>query len=136
MSGYQKRLPVIDEVSRPFWNGCREGVLRMQRCRICGHLWWPIGPVCTACLSADYEWPELSGHGELWSFIVYHHKFNAAWADDLPYNAALVRLAEGPTMVSNVVGVPLGELRVGMLLEASFSAVTPEVTIAQFRPRG
>jgi uncharacterized OB-fold protein len=133
MSEYTKKLPVIDDLHRPFWDGCRAGVLKMQRCRDCGHQWWPIGPVCTACLSTDFEWVDLSGRGELWSFIVYHHKMNAAWADDLPYNVALVRLEEGPTMVSNVVGTDLADLEVGLPLEVTFDAVTDEVSIPRFR---
>ena len=28
-------LPQIDDVNRPFWDGCRDGVLLLQRCSDC-----------------------------------------------------------------------------------------------------
>jgi len=47
-----------------------------------------------------------------------------------------VALDEGPRMISNVVGVPPAEIRVGMPLEVVFEAVSPEVTLPKFRVAG
>lgn len=131
MTVYDKPLPVIDEHARPFWEACKSHRLVTQRCLNCGHLRWPLGPACTNCLSPEYEWAELAGEGEVYSFIVYHHAFHPAFKDDLPYNVALIRLDEGHTMIANVVG---GDVAVGQRVRVEFDDVTDEVAIPRFRP--
>jgi uncharacterized protein len=127
-------LPTIDDVNRPFWDGCREGVLRLQRCNACGELRYPISPVCPTCLSVDYGWDELSGRGEVYSFGVFRHAYNDAWRDRVPYNVALIKLAEGPTLISNVVDIDPEALRVGLRVRVVFEAETDEITVPRFQP--
>ena len=31
---YAKPLPVLDSETQPFWEGCRQGKLRLQRCTV------------------------------------------------------------------------------------------------------
>ena len=135
MSEYKKPLPTITDVNRPFWEGCREGKLKMQKCRACGHIRYPISHVCPDCLSYDFDWTSLSGRGEVFSYVVFHQLYNKAFAEDVPYNVALVQLEEGPRMYSNVVGVDNDAVKVGDKLEVTFDPVTPEVTIPRFRLR-
>lgn len=127
-------LPVVDEVNRPFWDGCREGVLRLQRCGGCGRLRYPISTVCSVCTSRAVEWEAVSGAGTVYSFGVFRHAYNDAWRGRVPYVVALVELAEGPTMISNVVGVAPEAVRVGQAVSVVFDAVTPEVSVPHFRP--
>ncbi len=134
MTTYQKQLPTIDDENRPFWEACRNGELRLQKCQDCGHIRYPIQYVCPSCLSERTEWTRLSGKGEVLSRLVFHQVYNKGWAGDVPYNVVLVQLDEGPRMFSNVVGVPNEEVTVGMRLDAVFEAVTPEVTIPRFKP--
>ena len=49
MSAGQIPLPRPTELSRPHWDGCRDGVLRYQRCRDCGAAVFIPQPVCTGC---------------------------------------------------------------------------------------
>jgi uncharacterized OB-fold protein len=37
------------------------------------------------------------------SWVVYHHGYHEYYAARLPYNVAVVELAEGPRLISNVV---------------------------------
>jgi hypothetical protein len=134
MKDYQKPLPAVDEGSRPFWEACKRGQLVVQQCNECGHRRWPLGPVCTQCLSPAHHWVELSGLGEVWSWIIYHHIFHPAFASDVPYNVALIRLEEGHTMISNVVADDLSSLRVGMKVRVVFDDVTPDISIPRFTP--
>jgi uncharacterized OB-fold protein len=69
----------------------------------------------------------------VFSYIVFHQVYNQAFRQDVPYNVALVQLAEGPRMYSNVVGVPNEAVKVGDALEVVFDPVTPEITIPRFR---
>ena len=38
MSEYLKPLPTLNKDNRPFWEGCKQGKLRMQCCGACGHV--------------------------------------------------------------------------------------------------
>ncbi len=135
MSEYLKPLPTLCAENRPFWDGCREHKLRMQQCGGCKHVRFPISPVCPRCLDDAFEWLDLSGRGEVFSYIVFHQVYNKAFAADAPYNVALVQLEEGPRMYSNVVGVPNDAVKVGDKLEVVFDPVTDAITIPRFRLR-
>jgi uncharacterized protein len=135
MSDYAKPLPTITDENRPFWEGCTEGKLRMQQCGECGHIRYPINHCCPKCLSYKFEWKELSGRGEVFSYVVFHQLYNKAFEKDIPYNVALVQLEEGPRMYSNVVGVDNDAVKVGDKLQVTFDPVTPEITIPRFKIR-
>jgi uncharacterized OB-fold protein len=127
-------LPAIDDGNRPFWDGCREGVLRLQRCE-CGHLRYPVAPLCPRCLSTSATWEEVSGHGEIYSFAVFRHSYNEAWRDRIPYAVALVRLDEGPIVISDVAVDDPAAVHVGMPVEVVFEQVDDEVAVPAFAPR-
>ncbi len=52
---------------------------------------------------------------------------------DAPYVLAIVELAEGLRMTSNIVATP-EEVRVEMAVSVFFDDVTPEVTLVKFKP--
>ena len=131
---YDKPLPDTSDGSAPFWEGCAQHELRIQECSVCGHRRWPIGPVCTACLSPEHTWVTLPGTGEVWSWIVYHQSFNKAWEPDLPYNVALIKVDGAHTMISNLVDVEPDAVHVGQRVEVVFEDATDEISIPKFRP--
>ena len=96
-------LPVRDELSTPYWNDLAEGRLTFQRCRGCGHAWLPSRAECPRCLGTDWQREVAGGKATLVSWVVYHHAFHPAFADRLPYTVAVVELAEGPRLISNIV---------------------------------
>ena len=57
-----------------------------------------------------------------------------AFADQVPYNAIVVRLEEGPYMVSNLVDFAPEELRVDLPVEVTFTDVSDGVALPHFRP--
>jgi uncharacterized OB-fold protein len=63
-----------------------------------------------------------------------HQQYHSAFAGALPYNFAIVELAEGPRMISNVVEGANDSLRVDMPLEAVYDDVSDETTLVRFRP--
>ena len=124
--------PDVDDLNRPFWDGCARGraaAAALQRLR---HLRYPISPVCPRCLSTAYAWDEVSGGGEVYSFGVFRHAYNDAWRDRRPYAVAIVRLDEGPFMIANLVDLDVDLVRVGLPVSVYFDTVTPEVTIPRF----
>lgn len=133
MGDYLKPLPTLTDDNRPFWDACRQHRLQMQQCEDCGHIRFPINRVCPRCLGDAFHWQALSGHGTGFSYVVFHQVYDKAFANDVPYNVALVQLDEGPRIYSNVVGVPNDAVEVGDRVSVTFDAVTPEITIPRFR---
>ena len=85
-------------------------------------------------MGSDLEWREVSGRGTVYSFTVVRRTNNRAFLNDLPYVLAIVELAEGPRLTTNIVGCPPEAVRCGMPVQVSFDDVTPEVTLVKFRP--
>jgi len=127
-------LPAIDDVNRPFWDGCRDGVLRLQRCE-CGHLRYPVATLCPRCLSTSASWEEVSGRGEVYSFAVFRHAYNEAWRERIPYAVALVQLDEGPIVITDVAVDDPATVRVGMPVEVVFEQVGDGIAVPTFAPR-
>jgi uncharacterized OB-fold protein len=134
MVDYGKPLPEVNETTKPFWDACRADRLDLQKCKSCDHLRYPVSHVCPECLSYDHEWVTVSGKGEVFSYIVFHQVYNQAFAKDVPYNVAVIQLAEGPRMISNVTGVPNDQVKVGDKVQVTFDHVTDDVAIPRFRP--
>lgn len=133
---YDKPLPTLDDSNRPFWTAAREGKLALQHCSDCGKPRYPINHVCPHCLSGKFQWKPVSGRGTVYSSIVFHQIYNQAFAGDVPYNVSLIQLEEGPRMLSNVVGIPPSQVKVGDKVQAVFDPVTPEISIPRFQRVG
>lgn len=129
-------MPELTDLNRPFWESLADDVLVLQRCDACGHFRYPISELCPECLSPDATWTPMSGRGTVFSTIVFHEVYHPAFADKVPYNVSLVRLDEGPILVSNVVGPEPADVAVGDQVEIVFDRVTPDVTIPRFAPKG
>jgi len=129
-----KHLPPVNAESAPFWDACRAGELHLQRCAACSR--WQFYPrlLCTACGGRELAWQQASGKARLATFTIVRRAVSAAYEDDVPYVVALVKLEEGPTMMSNVVDCDPEALEIGMPLEVTFEAYTDEITVPQFRP--
>jgi uncharacterized OB-fold protein len=130
---YSKPLPAIDNWNRRFWEGTRQNKLTLPRCTSCDHVFFPPGPVCPKCLSDQLEWQEVSGRGEVKSWVVFHQLYYKGFADELPYNVALIQLEEGPHLMSNIVGIDNADIRSGMKVEVVFEKATDEITIPKFK---
>ncbi len=128
------RPELNDRYAAPYWAGLREGALRLPRCEACGHIQFPMGPCCANCLGETFRWDTMSGRGQVWSFVIYHHVFNPAFRDAVPYNVAVVKLEEGPKLITNVVGIPNEALRNGMSVQSVFDRIDDELTLLRFQP--
>jgi len=96
-------LPVTDALSAPYWAALDAGRHTFQRCRVCNNAWLPPRHECPRCLAADWSWEDASGAARLISWVVYHTAFHPAFKARLPYTVAVVELAEGPRLISNIV---------------------------------
>lgn len=128
--------PVINRDNAGFWKGVSAHQLLIQRCCTCGTPRFPWLPGCNACGSPEWETVEASGEGTVFSYVVMHHPPFPAFSTSEgaePYAVALVELAEGVRMVSNVIGVPYDKVRVGMPVRLEFLRTDPELELPVFR---
>ena len=134
MPDYKLPVPVADEASEPFYRGAREGKLMLERCTTCGACRLPGRERCPDCWAEASEWVAASGRGKLYTYGIMHQQYHPAFADELPYNYAIVELEEGPRLVTNVIDCANEALRVDMPVEAVFDPVSDETTLVRFRP--
>lgn len=134
MDPVSKPLPKITPDWEPFFAAARHERLVLQRCRGCAEFRFPPRPVCPRCWSTDAAWEDVSGYGEVWSYVVMHQVYHPAFAAEVPYAVVQVRLREGPKMLSRLLGVAPAEIRIGLPVRVEFRAESPEITLPYFCP--
>ncbi|SIM72658.1 Zn-ribbon domain-containing OB-fold protein [Micromonospora cremea] len=112
----------MPELDPEYLAGAAAGKLRLQHCAKCARCRFPASPLCPGCLSWDFDWIDASGCGELWSWIRMHKPYFKNLDREVPYNVAMVRLAEGPLMISAIDGDD-PELACGTPLSVVFRSV-------------
>jgi uncharacterized OB-fold protein len=118
-----KPMPVMTEISRPFWQGLNEGEVRIQQCNQCeGWVFFPRRH-CSHCLAHDLEWRPVSGRGTLYSYTLTRIPTLPEFADELPQMLAVVELEQGVRINSTLVGLEEDEIKVGMALKAVLDQV-------------
>jgi hypothetical protein len=134
MAEYKKPLPRPTAASLPFWEAAKRHELQIQHCGSCGALIFYPREVCPECLSSHLQWIKVSGKGTVYSYTIAQAPTHPAFAEDVPYVIAIVELAEGPHLTTNITGCKPEDVRVGMPVVAAFDDVTPEMTLVKFRP--
>lgn len=131
-----KPVPAPTPETQPFWDGTKAGELRLQRCRSCERAYFYPRPFCPHCLSQDVEWFAASGRAKLHTYVI-NHRPGPGFEADAPYAIAVVELAEGPRMMTNIVGVENTpeNLELDMELEVVFEEQGDQV-VPRFRPLG
>ena len=119
-------------LTAPFWQGCADRVLLFQRCQACSAANFPPAEHCRQCLSFDVVWERSAGDGVVYSWTVVHRAATPVF--ETPYAPAIVTLAEGYQMLTNVIGAAVDEVRVGMAVEVDFREVSTDLWLPYFRP--
>ena len=127
-------VPTPSTQTKPFWDGCARGELLIQRCKSCQTVWHPPSPLCPNCFSTDYDWTPASGRGTVYTYSVIHHPFRKIWEPHVPYVLAVIELAEGPKLLSNVIDVAPDAVQVGMPVAVTFQPVSDTISLPLFRP--
>ncbi|NSC22299.1 Zn-ribbon domain-containing OB-fold protein [Streptomyces albus subsp. chlorinus] len=128
MGGRARRrfdLPEADAFTAEYWRAAAEGRLLVRRCRAegCGAAHHYPREFCPHCWSEDVVWEEASGHATLYTWSVVHRNDLPPFGERVPYVAAVVELAEGPRMMTEIVECDPGALRVGRKLRVAFRTV-------------
>jgi uncharacterized protein len=120
--------------SAPFWEGCAHHELRYQRCQDCAQANFPPAENCRYCLSPHLVWITSCGNGEVYSWTVVHRPVTANFA--APYAPAIVTMREGYQMLTNIIGVAVDDIVVGLPVRVEFCPVNPELTLPYFTATG
>jgi uncharacterized OB-fold protein len=130
-------LPNSDSSTEEFWTAANRRELLIKRCDACGRPHFYPRPFCPHCWSTDVRWEAASGQATVYSFSVVRQNDTPQFANRVPYIAAIVELAEGPRMTTNLVGVDSAEVHVGMAVTVDFSPAGPDGAslVPVFRPR-
>jgi len=128
-------LPVPTPETAHFWEGTRLGELRLQACRDCGHTYFPPRPFCPSCASRKVEVLRASGRGTLHSYVISHLP---APGFEPPYTIAVVKLEEGPKMLTNIVGTPCDPalLRLDDPVQVTFETMNEQISLPMFTIAG
>ena len=134
MAQYEKPLPELTNLTRPFWEAAKEGKLLVQRCCNCGERIFYPRNICTNCMSSNLEWVQVEGRGKVHTFTIVHYPPFPSFQNDVPYVLAVIELKEGPRMLTNIVECSTEKVNIGMEVEVVFDHVTKEIAIPEFRP--
>lgn len=105
----------------PFFEHARQGELRFPNCDACGRFHWYPMPRCPHCYQPGWRWQRVSGMGEVHSYTVVRHAFDASRRDALPYVVALVTFPDAPGVrfITNIEG-DMSAVRIGARVEPVF----------------
>ncbi|MGF1649349.1 MAG: Zn-ribbon domain-containing OB-fold protein [Hyphomicrobiaceae bacterium] len=110
---------------RQFHDFLASGRFMIQRSQSTGaHVFYPR-TAAPGTGAADLEWVEASGEGTVYATTVNRQRPEQGG----DYNVALIDLAEGPRMMSRVVGIPPDQVTIGMKVRARIDRIgdTPAV---------
>ncbi len=130
-----KPIPHPDELSAPYWEGLKRGVLMIQSCGECGTLRHYPRLLCGECYSLAVTWVEVSGRGEIHSWTVAHHAFLPSFKEDLPYVLVVVDLEAGVRAMGRLTGVLDTDIRIGLPVQFVARARADGLLLPTFVPR-
>ena len=132
-----KPIPQPTPETKPYWDAARRHELTIQRCTACGKHYFYPRPYCPHCLSDKTEWTKVSGKGTLHTYVI-NHRPAPGFENEAPYVIAIVKLDEGPHMMTNIVETEQtpAALQLDMPLEVVFQKMNDEISLPLFRPAG
>jgi uncharacterized OB-fold protein len=119
--------PAVNPETKPFWDAAREGRFLVPFCAACGKAHWYPRAICPFCAGDKVDWREASGKGTIYTFSVMRRVKE-------PYAIAHVTLAEGPTMLTNIVNCDFDKLHIGQPVAVVFQETEGGPPVPMFKP--
>ena len=111
----------------PYWDAATQRKLLLKHCNACGADHFYPRVLCPFCFSDETEWREAAGEGTIYSFSVMRRA-------EIPYAIAYVTLAEGLTMLTNIVDCDLDAIRIGQRVRVVFKPAEDGQAVPMFTP--
>jgi uncharacterized protein len=128
-------IPQPTDTTRPFWDGLREGKIRVQYSPSAGK--WVFYPrvLAPGTLADDLQWREITGHGTVYTYTIAHAPTSPAWRDHIPQLIAVIQTDEGARIPTELVDVQPDDITVGMRVQPVFEpAADGETVLLKFKP--
>ena len=119
--------PSINMETEAYWDATKQDKLLLKSCEDCGETHWYPRAICPHCSSSNTVWFEASGKGKIYSFSVMRRA-------EIPYVMAYVTLAEGVTILTNIVECDFETLEIDQDVEVVFRATEGDQALPLFRP--
>lgn len=119
--------PHSNPETAPYWEAANRGTLLIKTCEACGEIHFYPRALCPFCFSDRTVWQEASGRGVIYSFSVMRRA-------PVPYALAYVTLAEGPSMMTNIVDCDLDAIRIGQAVRVVFKPSDSGQLVPMFTP--
>jgi len=91
---------IRDERSAPFFDALAEGRLLLKRCSLHRHVSGPEVMFCAHCGSAELEWVDAQGVGEVVSWTAIHSRPDEQGRTTVARVVGVVELQEGPWLIA------------------------------------
>ena len=129
-------VPVPDILTQPYWDGCKNHVIKVQQCQSCGRKRHRPAAGCHWCGGRGVDWVELSGRGTLYTYTVVHRAFHPSLSEEVPYIVGLVAAEEDPTVRfhTRILDCDQSDVRVGMNLSVVFREEAEGIVLPYWRP--
>lgn len=126
-------IPTPTPETQHYWDGAKQGELRIQTCNSCSENYFPPRPFCPKCGSRDVKVVKASGKGRLYSYII-NHLPSPGYTP--PFTVAIVELEEGVRLMTNLLEVEPdpAKIELDMPLEVTFEKLSDEISLPQFKP--
>lgn len=131
-----KPLPVITDLTRPFWTAARQGRLVLQKCARCATFNFHPKAWCIDCGSRDLVWTDAQPTGTVYAMTISRSvamNFQG-WAAELPVLMCLIDQDDGARLYGQVVDCAPEALHIGMRVQVTFEAISDEAGIPKWRP--
>jgi uncharacterized OB-fold protein len=125
--------PEQNPETEEFWKATTEGRLLLLRCEACGVVIWYPRPLCPDCGGNSVAWIEGSGLGTVYSFSVVHRSAGS-YQSAVPYVVAYVELAEGPRVLTNIIGCDADRVYIGQPVRVVFCDTGEGSALYRFEP--
>jgi uncharacterized OB-fold protein len=128
-------VPRPTALSEPFWKGLDAGKILIQYSPSTDKWVFYPRPLAPGTLADDLEWREVAGSGTVYTFTIARRATAPAWSDAVPQIIAVVEVAEGARIPTELVNVAPDAVTVGMQVRAVFDRSTDGgVTLLKFEP--
>ncbi|MDE2604626.1 MAG: Zn-ribbon domain-containing OB-fold protein [Burkholderiales bacterium] len=119
--------PRVLPESLAFWQAADAGRLVLKKCQACGRVHHYPRAICPFCLSDDTAWAEAAGTGTVYSFSTMGKGEEA-------YTLAYVTLAEGVTLMTNLVDCDPARVAIGQAVRVVFRPSEGGHAVPMFTP--
>lgn len=124
---------MVTTTTEAFWKATSEGRFILQRCDACDLVVWFPRKHCPECWSETLATFDASGEGTVYSYTIIRKVANE-YKQATPFVVAYVELAEGPRIMTNIVGCEVDSVRVGMPVAIEFHDTGEGNALYRFHP--